>query len=827
MISVFRRLLILHGIAALACVAVTAFLFRLPVFYGYRFIGNSDRWNHYLSFARFHADNLVLGHFSAWSEHLFSGFDTLSLPFSFVSPLFVLPAVLGITDVIRVLGYVGPILLAMTLILAYAVLYRMCHDRLAATAGAMIYGLSTHSLLRLSQNDGTFLTIVLVPLFFHLVHTATPVNAGRRLIALTALVWAAIHFAFLQELSYVVLFLVCYGAYRWVRGDRAPLLVHAVSMVLGVVLAAPRLIRLAEMVGASTRSRGKGLPEFVGPQLFLRYLDADILGRSSSEVWGQQPINLSEGNLLHAAAFASFLLIVIVVCRRGRYVADGDRGSRVRYGFFVGFIVCVFCVMHVPPVYRLFTHLYADVSFLHSRFGVAALFPIAVVSSLYLTRSDDWRATPALLAGIALIAASAFAIDTLSFDRLTSAAGAVLGYTSPLLLRLPPLRVTLVLPELVRTLTLGVAFITLCSARGMRLISADLFRTIIAVIIFQQAVVAGERFTNGPHTRRYTVPFERHDSVMAPPGEFRPPTAEELRRLHARLANEQYRSVLVCPPSVTAAECSSGLGLTWRMRLADGYLSGVPGRYARLPWPPHVSGFRALRFDRAPSDAAWKILSFLNVRQAVVVDRELYVATDPAVAERITLVPNPSPYIVPRAYFAAGVRSASPGEVAAAVRQLLSPCPRDQQDCSPLLAAKPAIDWVEGPVNGMFEPGGDLEASFDGDRIELRFPAASAPRFLVVNERWDPHWEADADGRRLPVYPTNLVMRGMPVPAGATGITLRYRTVLGDTVRYLAVAVPLLMGAALLARRHGASVVRRIIGPQPATSAASPQIGRS
>jgi hypothetical protein len=69
---------------------------------------------------------------------------------------------------------------------------------------------------------------------------------------------------------------------------------------------------------------------------------------------------------------------------------------------------------------------------------------------------------------------------------------------------------------------------------------------------------------------------------------------------------------------------------------------------------------------------------------------------------------------------------------------------------------------------------GSIEATFDGDRVLVRVDPASEDRFLVLNELYHPAWKAQVDGAPTTIYPTNLVMRGILVPAGATTIELRY-----------------------------------------------------
>src|SRR5438034_2231150 len=80
--------------AVVTLLAAAFFVFRYPVFYGYRFIGNSDRWDQYLLFAQLHADALSAGSFRSWSEYLLGGFDPLAQAFSFFSPLFLIAPLL-------------------------------------------------------------------------------------------------------------------------------------------------------------------------------------------------------------------------------------------------------------------------------------------------------------------------------------------------------------------------------------------------------------------------------------------------------------------------------------------------------------------------------------------------------------------------------------------------------------------------------------------------------------------------------------------------------------------------------------------------------------
>ncbi len=51
---------------------------------------------------------------------------------------------------------------------------------------------------------------------------------------------------------------------------------------------------------------------------------------------------------------------------------------------------------------------------------------------------------------------------------------------------------------------------------------------------------------------------------------------------------------------------------------------------------------------------------------------------------------------------------------------------------------------------------------------------AVRPALLVVLDPYDPRWEATIDGSPAPLYPTQLMFRGVPVPAGRHRVRLRY-----------------------------------------------------
>jgi hypothetical protein len=164
----------------------------------------------------------------------------------------------------------------------------------------------------------------------------------------------------------------------------------------------------------------------------------------------------------------------------------------------------------------------------------------------------------------------------------------------------------------------------------------------------------------------------------------------------------------------------------------------------------------------------------LNVKYVVTVDRSLWYNPGPESADppldpaKLQVLENPNP-VTPRAFFAARVSPATAGS------HILGdngkrPAPND-----PPIEEPARHSEAEGlPAERQFSIAGSLDATFDGDRVLVKLDPASEDRFLVLNELYHPAWRATVDGAPTRIYPTNVVMRGILVPAGATTIELRY-----------------------------------------------------
>ncbi|MBV9329803.1 MAG: hypothetical protein JO352_39370 [Chloroflexi bacterium] len=806
----FRRRLTYHAWPIALLVLATIFIFRYPLLLGYRFIGNSDRYNQYLAFVDFYKQNLTGGGFSAWSEHMYGGFDLLSLAFSFPSPLFLFAVLFRDADLIRVFTYVAAGLMLATLVLTYWVLHQFTRDRLAAFTGACIYSLATYPLLKLAQNDDTYFSVLFAPLMFHIVHNADRARLLRSIAALGAIVAFCIYCAFLQEFSYIVLFLLAYGVWRFARGNRGPLLAMIGGLSVGLALALPRLVALYQSTTDTLRVGG-GLNdlEYVGPVTLLRFFSRDIFGRSFAENTQGPNVNLFEGNLLFVSVFASLLLVVIFArLGHGLTLTHGlDRADAV---FLSGYVVFVFATIHVPAVYRLVTVLYANISFPHTRIDVSALLPIALLSALFLTRARRGRPTAR---SVAVIAGFTLAVVIATTADYTSAA-ALVGWAAPPFLQCAVCQVDrqpvdVLAIDVMRFGVIASLFVLLLLARRvLPWFSRDALKATLAICISFQAVWGAWVWLSGPVTRDYVSPYQGNDLVMAPPGQFELPGAAQADALRQRLANDDYRSITICPETVMVADCSPILGLVWRVRLADGYLSGVTSRYASLPWAQKRPdgrivtgvGLHDIRFNTL-DQVPWKLLALLNVKSAIVVDGNLYSNTDWS-PDSLDVIPNPSSYIYPRAYFAEGVFPVTAEQDITAIRREFGLC----DGCVNLLDQPAPVDYVEGPVFGQFDAGSSPSVSGGGDRIDVSFPASDQPRFLVLNEAYAPGWTASSGGQPLAVFPTNVVMRGVVVPPGATSVRFAYHSFLEGAVWY---TLALVAGAITLAGVYAWTLQRR------------------
>jgi hypothetical protein len=91
--------------------------------------------------------------------------------------------------------------------------------------------------------------------------------------------------------------------------------------------------------------------------------------------------------------------------------------------------------------------------------------------------------------------------------------------------------------------------------------------------------------------------------------------------------------------------------------------------------------------------------------------------------------------------------------------------------------------------------------------IDIRVMPSTSNRFVVINERHHPDWRARAQAEDIPIYPTNIVMMGIPIPANVDRVELRFEpfssTRAAYVLRLLAVVIFFAtIGAYCLVQRH-------------------------
>jgi hypothetical protein len=357
-------------------------------------------------------------------------------------------------------------------------------------------------------------------------------------------------------------------------------------------------------------------------------------------------------------------------------------------------------------------------------------------------------------------------------------------------------------PRLLKIEWSGVAFVAILI--GLVLARRAPARRAILVVALGSAMICdavsfADEQVNGDQNRD-PIAYRSGNYVLADPTAYRIPKDPARQALHDRLDQDRFRTITVCEPEQATRFCAPQVAALWHLRLVDGYSSGIPRRLTALPWPNDVLSVRTISFtsfDTLP----WPLLSLLGVRQALGVTPALYanVPADGSVRDvrpdELKIVDNPlTP--VPRVLFAASVQPAL--GVDEAVGMLFA----RGAGATPDIAARSVVEGYDGPLDLVTD--GSVTAHYGDDAIDLDVTTSGGNRFLVINELYHPLWRAYVDGRPATVYPTNVVMRGIVVPPGATTVQLRFEPFARPRMLaiFLAVGVMLLLGGSWLLRRY-------------------------
>jgi hypothetical protein len=834
-------------LAALAIMILA--LFRLSLFEGWTFVGDSDRLNTVLSVRLFEVNQIQSrGSVSSWTDGQFMGQSMFGLHWITVglTPLPYLLALLPTTDTFRALDAFAAMLLAAAIISAYVSLRAYTAGPVPAAAGALAYGLSAYVVLRIAQLDISFGLLIIVPLMLRVIRETRRDNAARSFFWLM-IGWAALFWlTFLQEVAYVSFLIGSYALFRTARlRSPWPLLVLGMGFTIGTVIGLPRVVTVGQDFQELWRSSTNFQTESVQS---LRFFGDGLLGRFHGEQDGplKGNINLHEGVQMLGSALAAFaaiaagllsrsrlmrfLGVALVVVLSGAYVdynrafydlgfgkvaypspelralflnADliglplwflsgylargaARRGvakedSRAALGeapaatvdapYFLGLVVVVLTLILIPEAHLALYYAFFKIDFTHSRLSIDALMPLAALTAIFLSRFLPARLTRS---GVRWLAAGLTLGVLLWLAREQEAKAVVASVGSVWDVR--PWRLLTI--EVVRVLTsllvllAAIAVLAFRAPRPVLIITGGLLVGWVAL----ESYTSADFKLNGPQTLAQTVPFDSFNHLNAAPGELRPPTAAERAPLRDRLEVDQYRSIVYQDKSRFPALVEPHLAAFWDLRLVEGYSTGLPRRLSLLPWA--ASMFAPHNLDiystHALKDVPWQLLGALNVKYLVYVDRTLWFNPGPGAPDqpldidKLKVVENPYP-VTPRAFFAADVSPAGP-DPRIPGDDGVRPAPK-----LPEVADLTQHSVAEGLVQEQqFSTAGALDATFDGDRITVKVDPASEPRFLVLNELYHPSWRAWIDGQPTEIYPTNLVMRGIIVPPGATTVELRF-----------------------------------------------------
>jgi hypothetical protein len=784
-------------IAGLVLLGVALFAVHL---FGYGlFIGDSDRLNTLLNIRLFHAEGLRAGQLPAWSERMFMGMGLYGLHYVFPDAVTVVESLAPVTSLYWVAGLATCGLVILAAISAYAFVRDSDADPFGAFVAAALYVCSAYAVLRFSQVDSGVALLIHVPIILLVVRRIERGHTAACFLGLSALFVSAGLWTFLQEIIYVAALVAAYAGYRAARGrSMAPMLVTLAAAVVATVLISPRLVTIIEDLRLLTRGRFPWAPN---PREVLRLLDDGVFGRYHEEAraFGNF-LNLHEGLLLYTSTFATLLVLVALVRFGGHW--RGLLASRAGELAFHGwFALGVVAALITPAGQLLVENVFLKAHLHHARLSVAALLPLCTVVGVLLTRLGT-QVGPARMERPVWAAATGACGAAVVFGLLAVLPGRLLrlgvGPARPIAigdrLSIPP-------AELVQVL-LAVAMFAIVFSLALWT-SRPTVRTAAvwalgSVMVFQAFFDAWFKIA-GDYAWTYPIPFKQNNFFALRPDQLRIPDEPALARIRDRLQTDHFRVALICDPKTYAVFCSPHVAFLWRLRVVDGYVPGVPTRLGLLPWPEGVQSLRAISFpsaDRLP----WRLLALLNVKYSVVVNEALYFNQSPdhgdgARPEDLDIRENPATP-VPRQFFAAFVRPVA--NAAAAARALMTPA-----------GVRGAWDLVaESVAEGLAEPrefaaGGRLTASYEQDRVLIDVDPSPRARFLIVNELYHPRWHAYADRQELTVYPTNVVMRGVVVPAGASRIELRFVPFLltGSAILLVGAGSVLVLGGWGMARR--------------------------
>jgi hypothetical protein len=842
-----------------AFLACSLLLFRLSIFGGWTFVGDSDRLNTVMNIRLTEVNQIrATGWVSLWNDQMFMGYPLAGLHWMLAAftPVPYLLALLPESALFHALDVFSMLLIALMMVSAYAVLRAYSRGVVPACVGGILYGLSSYVLIRIAQFDLSCGLLIIGPLMLRVIRETRRETAVRSFLWL-GLGWAGLFWiGFLQETAYITMLLGAYAVFRAARlRDVWPLLVGMLAGLVGTVIGLPRVITVGQDIVEGAR---KSIYIQTAAIEALRFFGDGLLGRTFGEQYYllHGSLNLHEGVQLLTSPLAALaalavglqarsvvmralgiaLVVVLTVALRdylaaqpplaalyglgpgdlpwpsrelrvvlvhaviiglplwlltdvlaGRTAArerrvngtgvavDASRGGLtpdavIDAPFMLGFVVVGLALIVVREASLVLYYALLKVDFTHARLSVALILPLAALVTMFLSRflpatisvaTVRWLATGLGLGVLGWVAR----------ESLVALSVANVGDVLPL----SPW--SLMTAEVVRV-TGSLLVMAIIGVVALRRPMTD-GRTVVGGLLATWMVLESFAFADfrlsGPQTRNQQYPFEQYSHMNAAPGLLRPPTSAERAPVRERLEADAYRTVLYQDRTSFTVLGEPHLAAFWDLRLIEGY-PGMPQRLSMLPWTPSMFSPKGMDIHMAYSeqDLPWRLLAALNVKYLLVVEQSLWFNPAPGAAfppvdpATFRLIQNPYP-VTPRAFFVARVAPAG------RTPRLIGDSGTRPPANDPPIREPARESVVEGLLQDRrFATTGSIAATFAGDHVLVRVDPSDEDRFLVLNEMYHPSWRAWIDGRPVEIYPTNVVMRGLIVPPGATTIELRY-----------------------------------------------------
>lgn len=798
-----------HWPALLGLLALVASVYRRHLTGDALFLGNFDRLNSFLNTLWLQCQGWEQGHTAGWDETMFMGRNLYALPFTYPNPLNYLVSLFPQADFFWVAGLVTILLHTLAGWCAYWFIHEVCRDRWAAFCGATIYQFSALAVLKITQNDMSFAVLIDIPLLLLVIRRLEPARFARGFLALSAVLAHLLIFCFLQKAAYALLLAGLYAlTLSWSRRSWQPLLTLAAAGLVAALAAFPRIYGILQELKTLQRQISPDFDmknfaalyqwqNFKGYDVW-RWFNDGLFGRFFSEVFAlNNNLNITEGMLMFSGLLTPFLILGGLLRWEGRWGGIFRRATAEVRLFYL-LIALAIGVVTSMAVYRVFWELFLRLDFTHTRFLIAALLPQATLVALLIVRlrqSSGPAVDSARLAGGLALGAIACA-GVYHFAGPTQPAVAVAMSASwadagltPLrglatIMQpapdLPPLRTPVVawmnaamLNRVVLTALLALLLGGLaCWPRLRRWAGGGLAFFVIGFLTADMWNYTNLQF-NGRQVGG-VLPFYGSHSYWPERGTFLVPQADEVARVRARLEADAYRVALLSDTSELPLFTAPYIAPAWGLRVVEGYSSGVPVRLAALPWPGWALGLRTMTFGRQPAtQLPWALLGFTNVKYAVRLTAPLYrlgPGRGDLAGTEMEIVPNPA-RVTPRVFVPAAV-----AEAASMVEARKTFFPSQDPNAGPALDPEiTSLVEAHGSLPGLDQTG-TAAAIFGDDEITLRTTASDRARIVVLNELFHPDWHAYAGGRETAIYPTNILMRGVLVPAGATEVILRFKS---------------------------------------------------